>query len=128
MKLKGIEHLAIISEDTKRLSDWYKRVFELECVYDNGKGTYFLAFPDKSMIEFIPATHPSQGKPEEKLAGVRHVAFATTDFAATVEQLKSEGVEVIHDATTSDKGISTFFFRDIDGNVMHLIDRPTPLV
>ena len=126
--LKGIEHFAIISEDTKRLSDWYKRVFELECVYDNGKGTYFLAFPDKSMIEFIPATHPYLGKPEEKLAGVRHIAFVCEDFAATVELLKKEGVEVLHDAATSPKGISTFFFRDIDGNVMHLIDRPEPLV
>ena len=80
------------------------------------------------MIEFIPATHPSQGKPEEKLAGVRHIAFACEDFAATVELLKNEGVEVLHDAATSAKGISTFFFRDIDGNVMHLIDRPEPLV
>lgn len=124
----GIEHFAIISRDTKRLADWYKRVFNLECVYDNGKGTYFLAFPDKSMIEFITATHPSQGKPEEKLEGVRHIAFACDNFAETVELLKREGVEVIHDAATSPKGISTFFFRDIDGNVMHLIDRPEPLV
>ncbi len=123
----GIEHFAIISEDTKRLSDWYKRVFNLECVYDNGKGTYFLAFPDKSLIEFITATD-SAPKPQEKLAGVRHIAFTTDNFAETVELLKKEGVEIIHDAATSAKGISTFFFRDIDGNVMHLIDRPTPLV
>ncbi len=126
--ITGIEHFAIISEDTKRLSDWYKRVFDLQCVYDNGKGTYFLAFPDKSMIEFITATHPSQGKPEEKLSGVRHIAFSCDNFDEMVQKLKDEGVEVIHDAATSAKGISTFFFRDIDGNVMHLIDRPTPLV
>lgn len=125
--ITGIEHLAIISEDTKRLSDWYKRVFDLRCVYDNGKGTYFLAFPDKSMIEFIPALETA-AKPAEKLSGVRHIAFSTDTFAETVALLKAEGVEVIHDAATSDKGISTFFFRDIDGNVMHLIDRPTPLI
>ncbi len=125
--ITGIEHLAIISEDTKRLSDWYKRVFDLECVYDNGKGTYFLAFPDKSMIEFIPALETA-AKPAEKLVGVRHVAFSTDTFDETVALLKAEGVEIIHDAATSAKGISTFFFRDIDGNVMHLIDRPEPLV
>ena len=125
--ITGIEHLAIISEDTKRLSDWYKRVFDLECVYDNGKGTYFLAFPDKSMIEFIPALAVAE-KPEEKLSGVRHVAFSTDTFEETVALLKAEGVEILHDAATSPKGISTFFFRDIDGNVMHLIDRPEPLI
>ncbi len=125
--ITGIEHLAIISEDTKRLSDWYKRVFDLKCVYDNGKGTYFLAFPDKSMIEFIPALETA-AKPAEKLSGVRHIAFSTDTFDETVALLKAEGVEIIHDAATSAKGISTFFFRDIDGNVMHLIDRPEPLV
>lgn len=123
----GIEHFAIISEDTKRLSDWYKRVFDLECVYDNGKGTYFLAFPDKSMIEFITATDVAP-VPQEKLSGTRHIAFSTDTFDETVEILKNEGVEILHDAVTSPKGISTFFFRDIDGNVMHLISRTTPLI
>ncbi len=125
--ITGIEHFAIISPDTKRLSDWYKRVFDLECVYDNGKGTYFLAFPDKSMIEFIPATDIAE-KPQEKLSGVRHIAFSTDTFDETVALLKNEGVEIIHDAATSAKGVSTFFFRDIDGNVMHLISRTTPLI
>lgn len=123
----GIEHFAIVSKDTKRLSDWYKKVFDLECVYDNGKGTYFLAFPDKSMIEFITAEEVAD-IPAEKLSGTRHIAFTTDTFEETVEILKKEGAEVIHDAATSAKGISTFFFRDIDGNVMHLIHRTQPLI
>lgn len=123
----GIEHFAIISADTKRLSDWYKKVFSLDCVYDNGKGTYFLAFPDKSMIEFIPAEEVAP-VPAEKLSGTRHIAFSTDTFDETVEILKNEGAQVIHDAATNAKGVSTFFFRDIDGNVMHLINRTAPLV
>ena len=34
--VKGIEHVAILSQDTKRLSDWYKDMFDLKTVYDNG--------------------------------------------------------------------------------------------
>ena len=49
--VKGIEHVAILSQDTKRLSDWYKDMFDLKTVYDNGKGTYFLAFESGDMLE-----------------------------------------------------------------------------
>ena len=34
----GIEHIAIYAKDTKKLSDWYKQIFDGEVVYDNGKG------------------------------------------------------------------------------------------
>lgn len=125
--ITGIEHFAIVAKDTKALKDWYQRVFDLDCVYDNGKGTYFLAFPDKSMLEFIPAESVMEEQ-AEKVSGVRHIALSVDDFEAMVDVLKKEGVTVIHDAATSAKGISTFFFRDIEGNILHLISRPEPLV
>jgi catechol 2,3-dioxygenase-like lactoylglutathione lyase family enzyme len=129
MKLKfGIEHLAIIAKDTKKLTDWYTKMFDTEVVYDNGKGTIFLAFSDKSMIEFIPAEEEGTTNPNPKRAGVRHIAISVDEFDESVAKLKEAGVEVLTDAATSAKGISTFFFRDIEGNVLHLIKRPTPLV
>lgn len=124
----GIEHFAIIANDTKKLTDWYKRVFSLETVYDNGKGTIFLAFPDKSMIEFIPALEEGTKNPNPKRAGMRHIAISVDEFDECVEMLRKEGVDVVTEASTSAKGVSTFFFRDVEGNVLHLIKRPEPLV
>ena len=126
----GIEHVAVVSKNTAALKDWYMQVFGGEVVYDNGKGTYFLAFSDGSMIELVTA---SQDKPddEERFAGIRHIAFAVTAeaFDEIVPVLKAdERVEEVHDVSENAKGLKTYWFRDIEGNFMHLIYRPEPLV
>lgn len=127
--VKGIEHVAILSKDTKALSDWYKEMFDLKTVYDNGKGTYFLAFESGDMLEFVK-TDISEEKKNHMTAGIRHLAFSIDDgkFEPMVEKLKKAGTEVVTDISVSPKGIKTFFFRDIDANVCHLIVRPEPLV
>ncbi|MBE7027277.1 MAG: VOC family protein [Ruminococcaceae bacterium] len=126
--VKGIEHVAIFSKDSKALSDWYKEMFDLKTVYDNGKGTYFLAFESGDMIEFC-MTDILEDKKNEKTSGIRHFAFSVdvADFDAMVKKIKDSGAEVVTDAVTTAKGVSTFFFRDIDGNVSHLIARTEPL-
>lgn len=127
--INGIEHLAIISKDTAKLKDWYMSMFGGEVVYDNGKGTYFIAFSDKSMIEFI-MSDLDNGTNELKTGGIRHIALSVGDseFDELVAKLKADGVEVLTDVSVNPKGLKTFFFRDIDGNILHLIYRPTPLV
>lgn len=126
----GIEHLGIVSKDTLRLKNWYQEIFGGDVVYDNGKGTYFLAFPDKSMIEFVMATDDKKAD-VEKEAGIRHLAMSVTaeEFDKIVPILKADDrIEEVHDVSENDKGLKTYWFRDIDGNFMHLIYRPTPLV
>ncbi len=127
--VKGIEHVAILSKDTKTLSDWYKEMFDLKTVYDNGKGTYFLAFESGDMIEFV-TSEIGEEKKDHTTCGLRHLAFSIDDddFMPMVEKLKASGAEVVTDVSANAKGIKTFFFRDIDGNVCHLIVRPEPLV
>lgn len=127
--VKGIEHVAIYSEDTKRLVDWYREMFDLKTVYDNGKGTYFLAFESGDMIEFVMSDVPEE-KRGHTVCGIRHLAFSIddADFMAMVDRLKASGAEIVTDVSANAKGIKTFFFRDIDGNVCHLIVRPEPLV
>ena len=123
----GIEHIAIYAKDTKKLSDWYKNVFDGEVVYDNGKGTYFIAFSDKSMIEFCSSEN--ENVPTElTVPGIRHIAISVDDFDALVEKVKGESIEILKDAAISDKGIGTMFFRDPEGNILHLISRKTPLI
>lgn len=126
--ITGIEHIAVCARDTAALKDWYVKMFDFKVVYDNGKGTFFVAAPDGSMIEII-AADKDMGKNEPNDSGVRHFALSVTDdgFEKTVEKLKAEGVEVVTDVKEKN-GIKTFFFRDIEGNIFHLIYRPNPLV
>jgi len=48
-------------------------------------------------------------------------------FDELVKDLKEEGVDIVTDVAVSSKGIKTFFFRDIEGNIFHLIYRPEAL-
>ena len=123
----GIEHLAIFSPNTAALKDWYVKMFDFTQVYDNGKGTYFLKAQDGAMIEFVTADAANQDK-GARVAGIRHIAIAVTGdgFDGMVEKLRAEKVDVVTEPVESN-GIKTFFFRDIEGNVLHLIARPTPL-
>ena len=124
--VKGIEHLAIAAKDTTALKDWYIRLFDFKQVYDNGKGTFFLKAQDGSMIEYITAADETD-RPTEKALGIRHIAIAVDDFEGMVDILTKENVEVVTAPVVAPNGIKTFFFRDPEGNILHLIYRPQPL-
>jgi len=125
--ITGIEHIAIYSSNTAKLKDWYIKTFEFIQVYDNGKGTYFLKAQDGAMLEFVTAESTTQDH-GAKVSGIRHIAIGVTysGFDAVVEKLRQANVEVVTEPVTGDS-YKTFFFRDIDGNVLHLIARTKPL-
>lgn len=126
--IAGIEHIAVCSKDTAALKDWYIKVFGMKQVYDNGKGTYFVAAADGSMIEIIKETSSFE-KTEIFAGGIRHFALSVTadEFDPMVEKIKAAGAETLTEPTEKN-GIRTYFFRDPDGNIFHLIYRPNPLV
>mgnify|MGYP002581393480 CR=1 FL=1 len=126
--IKGIEHIAVCAKDAKALTDWYVKMFDFKVVYDNGKGTYFVKAADGSMIEIF-AADTDQYECGLKDFGILHFALSVDDagFDEMVEKLKAEGVSVVTDVSVSSKGIKTFFFRDIEGNIFHLIYRPVAL-
>ena len=119
----GIEHIGICSFDTEKLKNWYMEMFGWKQVYDNGKGTYFLKADDGGMIEFV-STQEDGGKLGKPASGIRHVAISVDDLDGMTDKLMSAGVEVVVEKSVSAKGIGTFWFRDPDGNILHLIDRP----
>lgn len=126
--ITGIEHIAIYAKDTKSLSDWYVNMFDGEIVYDNGKGTYFVAFQDKSMIEFCKNAEENNELTSLERPGIRHIALSVDNFEKAVSKVKNAGVEILKDAVVTEKGIGTMFFRDPEGNILHFISRVTPLI
>jgi catechol 2,3-dioxygenase-like lactoylglutathione lyase family enzyme len=122
--ITGIEHIAIFAKDTKTLSAWYAEMFDGEIVLDNGKGTYFVAFSENSMIEFCKNEEEDLAIPALNTPGMRHFALSTDDFDTAVAKVKASGVEILKDAAYDAIGVGTLFFRDLEGNVLHLIARP----
>jgi len=128
--ITGIEHTAVFSNDATRLTDWYAANLGFAKVYDNGKGTYFVKSSDGSMFEIIQTEDRTEIPRDHTAKGLRHVALkvgGVEELKKKADELIAAGVEVISGPDVSPKGIAAFFFRDPDGNVLHLIYRPEAL-
>jgi len=125
--ITGIEHIAIASPDPHRLADWYAAHLDFLINWRSSRSkTVFIKAANGAMIEIIesaPDTAPAQGM---KDAGLRHLALVVDDFAATHAKLASEGVAFLTEPERI-SGNTVAFFRDCDGNILHLLHRETPL-
>lgn len=120
----GIEHFAIASPNPKRLAEWYISTLEFELTYEYA-GNYFVEAANGSLIEIIPA-EGERGESAMRSPGLRHIAIAVHDFDGARNQLGSQGVKFEGEPYES-QGNRLLFFKDPDGNLLHLIRRETPL-
>lgn len=125
----GIEHFAIAAKDTEKLADFYIQAFGFSVAYKNAKTppTIFVkpANPG-SMIEIIPASEKPALRRELNDAGLVHVALSVSDLDAAMAELSARGVSFDGDVKVSGD-VKAVFFRDPEGNILHLIQRPKAL-
>lgn len=124
MQFTGLEHTAIASPNPKRLADWYVDILGWIINYEYD-GNYFVKAPNGAMLEIIP----SQGDAPEtamRTPGLRHLAVMVQDFDQAHAELKTKPVEFAGEPFEV-KGNRLVFFKDADGNLLHLIARPHPL-
>lgn len=122
-----LEHIGICAKDTVSLKDWYVKYFNLEVVYDNKKEnpTFMLQFPDGGVVEIYVAEFKSDIY-NNKHQGIRHLAFGSDNIEAEFERLKNN-ICIEKELSENAKGVKTFFFRDLEGNLIHYVQRPTPI-
>jgi glyoxylase I family protein len=120
----GIEHFAIASANPKRLAEWYVANLEFELAYEYA-GNYFVEARNGSLIEIIPAEGDALAA-KNRTPGMRHIAISVDDFDAAYRQLREQGV-VLEGEPYNNEGNRLAFFRDPDGNLLHLIYRSKPL-
>lgn len=122
---QGLEHTAIASPDPKKLAEWYVEnlEFHINFTYD---GNYFVKAQNGSMLEIIPSIGVMEATPPMKEPGIRHLAIAVDDFGQAHQVLKDKGVEFIGEPFNN-QGNHLVFFKDGDGNIVHLIYREKPL-
>ena len=127
----SIEHVGIASKNTVELKDWYVRLFNLKVVYDNKKEipTFFLKIGNESMIEIHPAKNEINYDTIDKTyQGVRHICFYTDDIENENENLIENNVTIINPLNDNKKGVKTVWFKDIEGNILHFIEREEKLI
>lgn len=120
---KGLEHTAIATPDPEKLGQWYAEKLDFPIVHRYG-GNVFVRAADGTMLELIP----SEGEAPEtglKTPGIRHLAVSVDDYEAGKAELRSRGVEIVNEVEAGTNYLA--FFHDLDGNIIHLIYRETPI-
>jgi glyoxylase I family protein len=123
--IKGVEHVAIATTDPQKLADWYVQNLNFSPLLDTGT-TVYIRSPNSVILEFVKADN-SPSKPRIRDAGLRHIAFAVDNLEAAHTQLKSAGVE-FEAAPVLLPGMRLLFFRDPEGNYLHLVQRDASLL
>ena len=127
---KGIEHIGILARDSAALARWYQDTLGWRVMWTSEQKpqTFFLASDDGSMFEIIPSKKtwpeppPALGEP-----GLRHLAIRVDDFDKACAALQARKISFVEPPKEGPGGAKVVFFRDPEGNLLHLICRPTPL-
>ena len=122
--IKAVEHIAIATTNPQKLAAWYIEHLNFASLLDTGT-TVYIKSPNSVILEFVKADN-FPPKPRIRDAGLRHIAFAVDNLEAAHEQLKSAGVE-FEAAPVELPGMRLFFFRDPEGNCLHLVQREISL-
>jgi len=119
----GIEHAAIAARDSQALVDWYTGLFGFRIVYSSGTNppVYMLKAPDGTMLEILPAEKGEAAEHGARHIGLRHLAFSVTDFAAAYHYLEKRGIVFFEIREAVNMKLA--FFRDPEGNILHLMWR-----
>lgn len=122
--IQGIEHTAIATPDPANLAEWYVSTLGFSINY-RGSTAVFAKTPNGDMIEFIPA-EGERAAATAASPGIRHLALTVKKLDEVYVALKAKGVQFLGEPKES-KGNKVVFFTDPEGNLLHLLERQTPL-
>ncbi|MGA9041398.1 MAG: VOC family protein [Terriglobales bacterium] len=123
--IKGVEHIAIATMDPQTLAQWYVDHLNFSPLLDTGN-TVYIKSANSVVLEFVKSeTVPA--KPQIRDAGLRHIAFSVDDMDTAYTELRAAGIE-FEPAPVVVPGMRLFFFRDVEGNYLHLVQREKALL
>ena len=123
--IRGVEHIAIATGNPKRLAQWYVDALSFEPLLDTGT-TIYLKSANSVVLEFVLADN-APPKPAIRDAGLRHIAFSVDNLETAHARLKAAGVRFESEPVLL-PGMRLFFFRDPEGNYLHLVQRDEKLI
>ena len=121
-----VEHLGLPARDTVALKDWYVRVLDGKVVFENSDRppAFFVELGGGLMIEIYASQSALKETSDNRLAGWRHLAIRVEAIEAAREELERRGVEFTETVKPAGGGGRVLFFKDPEGNLLHLVERP----
>lgn len=122
----AVEHIGLPARDPVALKDWYARVLEAELVYENGQTppAFFLRLPGGLLLEIYEGDFSLRETGDNALNGWRHLALRVNSLETAREELTRKGLEFSEPVKPAGGGGRVLFFKDIEGNLLHLVERP----
>jgi len=122
----SVEHIGLPACNPTALRDWYVGKLGAECLAPNGSEPPFFIRPPGStaMFEIYAATATSQRMDDNGLAGWRHLALKVDSIETARTELEARGVKFVEAIKPAAGGGRVLFFKDHEGNLLHLVDRP----
>ena len=123
----AVEHIGLPARDPVALKDWYARVLEAELVYENGQTppAFFLRLPGGLLLEIYEGDFSLRETGDNALNGWRHLALRVNSLETAREELTRKGLEFSEPVKPAGGGGRVLFFKDAEGNLLHLVERPT---
>ncbi|HWN93623.1 MAG TPA: VOC family protein [Methylomirabilota bacterium] len=126
----SLEHIGLAAQDTTALKDWYERVLGARVVYTGAKLpiAYFVELPGGAWIEIYQGNYSVPQTADNTLQGWRHIALRVESIEAAKIDLERKGVRFTENVKPAGGGGRVLFFQDLEGNLLHLVERPTDSV
>ncbi|NEO74993.1 VOC family protein [Moorena sp. SIO4G3] len=120
MKTKGFHHVAIICSDYEQSKQFYVEILGfpiIEETFRAARKSYKLDLQvgDGDRIELFSFPNPPERVSRPEACGLRHLAFQVDDIEASVNYLKSQGLDVERIRLDEHTGKRFTFFQDPDG-------------
>jgi glyoxylase I family protein len=121
-----IEHIALPAKNITALRDWYVAKLGAEVIAPNGtQPPYFIKLPGATTtFEMYEASGSVPQTEDNGLAGWRHLALRVESIEAARKELETRGVVFNDPIKPAAGGGRVLFFKDNEGNLLHLVDRP----
>ncbi|NEO94570.1 MAG: VOC family protein [Moorea sp. SIO3G5] len=120
MKTKGFHHVAIICSDYEKSKQFYVDILGFSIIEETfraARNSYKLDLQvgDGDRIELFSFPNPPERVSRPEACGLRHLAFQVDDIQASVNYLKSKGLDVEIIRIDEHTGKRFTFFQDPDG-------------
>jgi glyoxylase I family protein len=125
MKLEfRLEHIGLAAKDPASLKDWYTRVLGAEVVFamTQTPPAYLLDLGG-ILVEIYAAASESDLTANNRLAGWRHIALRVPSLEQARKALVDAGVILSEEIKPAGGGGRVLFFADLEGNLLHLVER-----
>ncbi|NCP19607.1 MAG: glyoxalase [Erythrobacter sp.] len=101
--------------DPTKLAEFYRDIFELDLSLDMG-WISFLQNGKQQNIELHTASEGGNG------TQLPVISIGVDDLSATETRVRQAGMEIVYGPATEEWGLTRFYFRDPEGNLVNVVD------